>query len=159
MKSALPTALFIFALLLLLPLSSDAAKKKCKCNKDQKARANARLTLTEAQQAAAVAQHLPWGYPTSPEGAAHERRLIQPYYIIHYDDDRRTSIWTAYHLEDDIVDNKLSRCECFRIDPRLSKHKTGRSSTTDYRSGRLISIQCRAHCWLLRARQQLPRRR
>jgi len=155
MKSALLTV----ALLLLLPFSTEAAKKKCTCNKDQKARANARLTLTGAQQDAAISDHLPWGYPTSPAEAAHERRLIQPYFVIHYDDDLRTPIWTAYHLEDDIVDNKLSRCECFRIDPRLSKHKTARSSTTDYRSGRLISIQCRAHCWLLRARQQLPRRR
>ena len=60
--------------------------------------------------------------PLSAE-AAHERRLIQQYYIIHYDDDLRTPIWTAYHLEEDVVDNKLSRGECFRIDPRLSKEK------------------------------------
>ena len=64
MKSALSTAFFA-ATLLLLPLSAEAAKKKCKCNKDQKLRANARLTLTEAEEADAVAQHLPWGYPTS----------------------------------------------------------------------------------------------
>jgi endonuclease G len=130
MKSTLPTALFTAALLLLLPLSAEAAKKKCKCNKDQKLRANARLTLTEAEQAAAIAQHLPWGYPTSPANTAHEHRLIQQYYIIHYDDDLRTPIWTAYHLEEDIVDNKLSRCDCFRADPRLIK--AVRSTTTDY---------------------------
>jgi hypothetical protein len=34
-------------------------------NATGQARANARLTLTEAEEADAVAQHLPWGYPTS----------------------------------------------------------------------------------------------
>lgn len=77
------------------------------------------LQLTATQRAEAEALHLPWGRPVPPAGASNERMLHQLEYLIWYDDDLFTLVWTAHRLSSEDAAAERDRVECFRRDLRL----------------------------------------
>jgi len=80
-----------------------------------------------------IDEHLPFGFPV--HGAAtNEHLLAQPDFLIWYDNDLRTPLWTAHHLTSSEAVIKRKREESFRSDPRL-KHAWTRSECADYKEG------------------------
>lgn len=93
---------------------------------------------------AALAEHLPFGYPDGNGASADgEILLAQPHFIIWYDTDLRAPIWTAHHLtryEAKVSPKKNQtsdqtdaekRKDSFRSDPRLTPEK--RADCRDYK--------------------------
>jgi DNA/RNA endonuclease G (NUC1) len=92
------------------------------CTDPETVTADAALTSFSApsnatQQAAAIANHLPWGEPVASSPRANEIPLIQPDYIARYDTNLKVPIWSA----EKVVSANLTggRVNCMRADPRL----------------------------------------
>ena len=129
LKAALSTTLLLF-ILLSIPLDSSSANlnKYCQCSDITPVKlwdSDAWLWLSRKDKDIALHKHLPWGVPESPEGADHEKLLIQTDYILSHDGDLRTSTWAAYLLKKRDVEVERSRQECFRKDVRVKKSHAG----------------------------------
>lgn len=118
--TTLPFHKSTLAAILFLAWISPALTQDCGCDvSDRKQRAfDALFDLDDDERRQAEATHLPYGVPTTPDGATNERFLHQTHYIINYDDDLRVPVWVAYRLRSsDLVFR--NRTECFRRDVRL----------------------------------------
>ena len=83
--------------------------------------ANAELfPIGDLREQDAIGEHLPFGMPTVDTNASNEFLLAQEHFVIWYDADLRSPLWTAYHLERDEATASGTRADGFRSDPRLT---------------------------------------
>lgn len=115
---------FTFALMLVCSHSFAGSRT---CSKTEKRNAN--QLLLEIEQTPALRQklineHLPFGVPASLVDSPSEELLVNSGYVMMYDHDLRTSLWSAYHLG--ISDRNgavgKDRVNCFRDDPRIQQN-------------------------------------
>lgn len=115
--------------------SSVAFAKTRNCTADEKSRGDAYLLQLERQselRMEKVQEHLPFGVPESVVSSSTEATLVNGGYIMSYDHDLRTSLWTAYHLTatDRAGVKGKDRVNCFRSDPRI---ETNGPRLSDYK--------------------------
>ena len=109
---------------------SAAFAATANCTTAEKTQADKQLWLNTRDKKAAIAEHLPWGVPTEPTSADHERLLVQRDYVIDYDSDLRIPIWVGYQLDSSRL-AKSKRIDCFRRDPRLNADDASKLSDYD----------------------------
>lgn len=118
------SATAILAAISAFPVTASAAN----CTKAQSKAADERLRAieqSEADQAAILQRHLPFGIHTtthaSDNSPRNEQLLLQDGYVMVHDGDLRTALWTAHRLDgaDVAAGDDSSRIDCFRKDPRL----------------------------------------
>lgn len=112
-----------------LCLISPAAARNC--TSAEARAADRQLWLNARDTAYSISLHLPWGIPVETSPTTNERTLVQRDYVIRYDDDLRVPTWTAENVRAGRLDERVSRTDCFRRDPRLSG--TISSLPSDYR--------------------------
>jgi endonuclease G len=83
-----------------------------------------------AQRARIVSEQLLGGLPVSAGHPADEFVLIQPDYVIWYDETLRVPLWVAYRLTSANLAGPPGRVEAFRPDPRLRPEQ--RAELCDY---------------------------
>ena len=115
--------LVVFGLSLLLAYS-DASSKSRQCTHDEKVDADAYLLAIEADPSLKeklVLEHLPFGLPVGVTASDTEEVLVNGGYVMLYDHDLRTALWTSYHLTqtDRSGAKGKIRVDCFRPDPRI----------------------------------------
>ncbi|HEX9931447.1 MAG TPA: DNA/RNA non-specific endonuclease [Allosphingosinicella sp.] len=108
-------AALLFALWTLIVSAPAAAAN---CTPAERAAADRQLWLSRADQAASVAQHLPWGVPRETGAVDNERLLVLRDFVIRHDGDLRVPLWTAERVDHSRLGN-VGREDCFRADPRL----------------------------------------
>lgn len=107
-------------------IQSGAAAKNRSCAVAEKTEANNRLGEIAADkelQKRLIRWHLRFGTPKPTGPTDNERILVQGGYVMDYDGDLRTALWTAYRLtaKDQIDAEGKDRVNCFRRDPRIAK--------------------------------------
>ncbi len=111
------------------------AKKQRSCSPAERASANAELLAIAADETRTkqlIKQHLPFGAHKSSGSASNEMLLVQGGYVMRFDADLRTTLWSAYRLTRKDVEQASGRqrVNCFRTDPRLPRR--GGPSSSDY---------------------------
>jgi endonuclease G, mitochondrial len=109
---------------------SAAFAATANCTTAEKTQADKQLWLNTRDKKAAIDEHLPWGVPTEPTSAGHERLVVQRDYVIDYDADLRIPIWVGYRLDSNRL-GKSKRIDCFRSDPRLNADDASKLSDYD----------------------------
>ncbi|GAC03791.1 DNA/RNA non-specific endonuclease [Paraglaciecola chathamensis] len=115
----------VLGLGLSLLISSHLVHAKSRnCNASEKAQGDAyllRIETDQALKASLIHEHLPLGIPQSLVPSSTEEILVNGGYVMAYDHDLRTSLWTGYHLT--LADREgvkgKERVNCFRPDPRI----------------------------------------
>ena len=104
------------ALLAAVALAGTAQAEVCKGSKVSATtlkKYDARLPLSQADETAAIAEHLPFGTPQCA------KLLALKWYVVCYDTAKRIPLWVGYKLTaQDIV--QRTRKDAFRSDPRLT---------------------------------------
>lgn len=129
--------LFPIVFIALLSLPADARTKETHCawkgvtEERIDAADAALLQADDARLPELIKRHLPFGMPVNSGDGAGERLLAQEYYLIWYDADLRTPLWTAHRLTKAETSVRRTRADSFRSDPRLAD--TERSECADYK--------------------------
>ncbi len=123
----------------LVALSSVPANAR-DCSKAEAKTANDRLMAIEqstTDQAAILKRHLPFGIHKTTHAAdtspRNERLLLQDGYVMVYDGDLRTALWTTHRLDgaDVTAGDDDTRVDCFRTDPRLPANQAATKADYD----------------------------
>lgn len=89
-----------------------------KCTNEEVVFANSELKLSASEMDYYLKLHLPFGRP----GYSINKDiiiLVNKEFVIGYDTVINLPLWTAYLLTKDWANDDLSRCDCFRDDPRV----------------------------------------
>ena len=111
-------------------------------NAERLAKSDAALyALKDVRVKSALKKHLPFGKPKRITGGRGKNEIVLagPYFVIHYDKDLRSPLWTAHHLtkEQAALAPKIhptraeERRDSFRSDPRLDPDE--RAFCSDYK--------------------------
>ena len=122
-----PLAVGLALTLVLFSSASFAGSRNC--TKTEKLEGNQYLLAIESDTALReqiINEHLPFGVPSSLVPSPTEELLVNGGYVMMYDHDLRTSLWSAYHLTatDRAGASGKDRVNCFRSDPRIEKNAT-----------------------------------
>ena len=120
-----PLAVGLALSVLLFSSASSAGSRNC--TKTEKLEGNQYLLAIEndiALREQIINEHLPTGVPSSLIPSPTEELLVNGGYVMLYDHDLRTSLWSAYHLTatDRAGAAGKDRVNCFRSDPRIEEN-------------------------------------
>jgi endonuclease G len=127
MMTSKPLAVGLALTLALFSSASFAGSRNC--TKAEKLEGNQYLLAIESDAALReqiINEHLPLGVPSSLVPSSTEELLVNGGYVMLYDHDLRTSLWSAYHLTatDRAGASGKDRVNCFRSDPRIEENAT-----------------------------------